>query len=546
MSISSPTPDYSLPEIMPRAALEQMIVERTITDAAFRQSLIDDPVAALGELFGKPLPEGVDVRVYVEDADTFYYVTSNTDPDVGAFDTVVGASPPIMSPRESFMARLNYLLSDTDADPDDLESLAQAMTEADQAEETASDQARNADFEAAQAAQAAEEAQIAYDEAVAAAALAPDDPDMPQNVADAQTALDEANQAAVDAADNALALRDTANQAADSALEADQNYEDALRAAFQRDFAADAVTALNTYLNLETPFSSFQTIMDTDLIGEGEPLSQDQAPSEGICLTNLVETTGQLFFIVLPYTDHRSLFMGPYSISFDGATSYIQIPRSISMTAHGLLTVEAWVWVDTFREGMQDVVLSTLADSGGWQLEVGGGIPKFTITLDGVAQVLTPNLTYQVSDVTIDTSQLLLETGAWNYLVGIFQGETLMLYVNGYRWGEITVSGEITPGGDLLMGRNAAMAEDNSFFMGMIHEARLWGDAITDQMISGNLPAGQGQGESTVPTYIQEKLIAHYVFDEGADFTAIDDSPNHNDGMMVNAVWQITGLDSPA
>jgi hypothetical protein len=215
------------------------------------------------------------------------------------------------------------------------------------------------------------------------------------------------------------------------------------------------------------------------------------------------------------------------------------------MTAHALLTVEAWAWVDAFRDGAQDVVLSTLTDSGGWQLEVGGGIPKFTITLDNVAQVLVPNLQYESNNVTLDTSQLRLEPGEWHYVVAIFEGNTLMLYVNGYQWSEIEVIGEITPGGDLLMGRNAAMVEnDQSFFLGMIHEVRLWGDAVTEQMISGNLPTGQG--ENSIPTSLQEKLIAHYVFDEGADFTAIDDSPNHNDGAMVNAVWQITGLDSPA
>ncbi len=539
MAFTSPTPDYSLPEILPRAALEQMIVERTITDAAFRQSLLDNPVAALGTFFGKPLPEGVDVRVYVEDANTYYYVSSSTDPEGGAFETVVGVSPPLMSSRENFMARLNYLLSDTDADPDDLDRLTQAMNEADALEETASTEARNTEIAAVQAAQVAEDAEIAYAEALAAAALAPNDPDLAQAVADAETAMQQADQTASDARRTASEARQASGDAAVAATAADDAYEDALRAAFQQQFAADPLAAMNQFLNLETPFTSFQTIRDTDPPGNLPPVSTD-----GVCFTHLVETTGQVFFLVLPYANHRSLLMGPYSIRLDGATSYIQVPRSPSLTTHSLLTVEAWVWVDAFRPGTQDVVLSTLTSGGGWQLEVGGGIPKFTVTLDGVAQALTPNQEYQIGNVTVDTGSLRLETSQWYYLVGIFEGETLMLYVNGYKWAEAQVGGQITPGGDLLMGRNAAMQDDQSFFMGMIHEARLWGDALTEDVVSGNITTHQDM--NGIPTTLLEHLIAHYVFDEGANFTALDDSLNHNDGAMVNAVWQITGRDSPA
>jgi hypothetical protein len=99
----------------------------------------------------------------------------------------------------------------------------------------------------------------------------------------------------------------------------------------------------------------------------------------------------------------------------------------------------------------------------------------------------------------------------------------------------------MAPGGDLLMGCDTSQSAA-SFFKGMIHEVRLWGDAITADVILGNIPLGA----TTIPIPLQQALLAHYVFDEGVGFNATDDSPNHNDGMMINAIWKITGQDSPA
>ncbi len=530
--MSTPPPNYSLPSILPRAALEQMIVERTISNAQFRDQLLTDPIAALGDLFGTPLPEGLDVRVYVEDPNTFYYVTPNTDPSLDAFHTESSVARPNISVREPFIARLNYLFSTTDANPDDLPSLATELAQADTAADEASQQARDAEVEAAQAGQAVEDAEIAYDESVAAAELAPDDPNLAQAVDEAQATLQEAQQTADTDASTASDLRDQAIQLSGQADDANEAYEDAVRAAFQQEFATHPLNALTQFLNLKTPFTSVETIVDTDLPEGNTPPSSDSQSGEKR-FVHLVETSGQVIFIILPYATNHCVLMGPYSVAFNGTSSYIRIPRSASMEVQSLLTVEVWAWVDTFREDAQDVLLSTLAGGGGWQIEVGGGVPKFTLTLDGTEQVVTPG-----------QEHLTLQTGTWNYLVGVFDGENLSLYVNGNRWGQTTVSGEVTTGGDLLIGRNAAMQADSSFFMGMIHEARLWSDAFTLETIATNLPVRQPV--DNLPTALQEALIASYILDEGTGFTALDDSLYHNDGAMVDSVWQITGFDSPA
>jgi hypothetical protein len=57
-----------------RAEIERTIVQRSLQDESFRQMLLDDPKAAVEQELGTQLPEGVEVRVVEESAQTIYLV----------------------------------------------------------------------------------------------------------------------------------------------------------------------------------------------------------------------------------------------------------------------------------------------------------------------------------------------------------------------------------------------------------------------------------------------------------------------------------------
>jgi hypothetical protein len=57
-----------------RAEWERTIVQRGIEDEEFRQRLLDDPKGAVEQELGSALPEGIQVRVVEESADTIYLV----------------------------------------------------------------------------------------------------------------------------------------------------------------------------------------------------------------------------------------------------------------------------------------------------------------------------------------------------------------------------------------------------------------------------------------------------------------------------------------
>ena len=57
-----------------RAEIERTLVQRSIEDEDFRQRLLDDPKGTLEQELGRQLPEGVEVRVVEESAQSIYLV----------------------------------------------------------------------------------------------------------------------------------------------------------------------------------------------------------------------------------------------------------------------------------------------------------------------------------------------------------------------------------------------------------------------------------------------------------------------------------------
>jgi Nitrile hydratase, alpha chain len=57
-----------------RAEFERGLIQRSMQDETFRRRLLDDPKGTLERELGSALPEGVEVRVVEESADTIYLV----------------------------------------------------------------------------------------------------------------------------------------------------------------------------------------------------------------------------------------------------------------------------------------------------------------------------------------------------------------------------------------------------------------------------------------------------------------------------------------
>ena len=57
-----------------RKDFEMKLIAKACTDEAFRQQLLSNPKAAVEQEFGKQLPEGINVKIIQEPANTLYIV----------------------------------------------------------------------------------------------------------------------------------------------------------------------------------------------------------------------------------------------------------------------------------------------------------------------------------------------------------------------------------------------------------------------------------------------------------------------------------------
>jgi Concanavalin A-like lectin/glucanases superfamily len=252
---------------------------------------------------------------------------------------------------------------------------------------------------------------------------------------------------------------------------------------------------------------------------------------EAITLTPLVESGGAVQ-IVLPYAPHDAIFNPPYAAEFQADSgSTIQIPMSDSLTFQDAITVEAWFKARAFHGDADDVIASTHQSDGGWELRVGGGVPRFVVNLGGTDYVAQPG-----------NPLLKLKAGIWYYLAGVYDGQQVQLYLNDVVLTPPTAAtGTIGANAtNLILGRSPDAPEGQSNFAGLIFDMRVWSEALTPDRIRSDFLTGQ----SETPTP-EGALRAWYPMVEGAGTTLYDHSGNANDGTLNAVTWVSTYPDTP-
>jgi hypothetical protein len=63
-----------------RAEIERRLIDRSLQDEEFRQRLLAEPKGTMEQELGGRLPEGVEVRVVEESAETIYLVLPSASP----------------------------------------------------------------------------------------------------------------------------------------------------------------------------------------------------------------------------------------------------------------------------------------------------------------------------------------------------------------------------------------------------------------------------------------------------------------------------------
>lgn len=451
-----------------------------------------------------------------------------------------------------------------------------------------------------------QDAQFAAQTAAAAVAAAPDDPALQRASEQANDARTAAQRSYDQAGDIAADSQNAAVQAGSAYASASAALDAAERALFQANFEEDPVVAATQSFNTSMPFATAaasdakaqadaelaqlnevvatlanasdlanQAAVRADRNLQGNPddpelqaaavqaadqaqtaaaaaataaarqadaalaAGQAAAAARGVNLVVLDEAADNTLYLVLPYAPHQSAFMGPYSVQFaDGAYAVYPVPTPALMPV-GRMAVEVWMQSAGFDPARQDVLVSLGNASGGWQLDCRGG--RVTLALNLVdGGVTTAYAVQQPGNMPA------LSEGSWHYIAGVYDGQQIQLYLDG-RWvAQTAASGTLAPyGGCLTLGRNAdLLLDDNSYFNGLLHEVRLWGDALTPSQIADS--RNQVQDPLDIPQAALSLLLGYYEFDDGAGTSAVDSSPLQRDlSLRAGASWLRTGLRSP-
>lgn len=172
------------------------------------------------------------------------------------------------------------------------------------------------------------------------------------------------------------------------------------------------------------------------------------------------------------------------SMTFDGATGYVEVPDSATLRFGGAVTLEAWVSGATFAN----------ASAMSYPRIIGKGTTGgtgHTLTVEKLTTGDMANARLELeglSPFTLTGTTVLLPSGI-HHLVGTFDGVMTKIYVDGQLDGSQPVTGTlITSTAPLDIGRRP---DAMRYWQGFIDEVAVYDKALTPQQIATHYAAGR-------------------------------------------------------
>jgi len=161
----------------------------------------------------------------------------------------------------------------------------------------------------------------------------------------------------------------------------------------------------------------------------------------------------------------KTLPSGLNVLKFDGVDDYVDCGSDESLNITDEITLEAWV--KTSETGTQKtIIVKDLSGYGpGYLLRIQtNNKPNFFIG-DGA----NPRDVSTISKTVTD--------GIWHYIVGVWEGDLIKIYLDGYLDNVANASGvgDIRSNTDVLIGRRIS----NYYFHGLIDEVRIYNRALS-------------------------------------------------------------------
>ncbi len=172
------------------------------------------------------------------------------------------------------------------------------------------------------------------------------------------------------------------------------------------------------------------------------------------------------------------------ALLFNGINNYVEIPHSDELSPEDQLSISVWAYCDHWSDYPAPVKILSKTQDGGYSLGINGSLAGamdnlfFTINIEG---------TYLTAK--IDQTQLI---PGWLHIVGVFDGQTIYLYINGILVDTNSVGYpmniQYSFNNALLIGAEASEGNYPSngfeYFNGKVDELRIYDRALTIEDIT--------------------------------------------------------------
>jgi hypothetical protein len=222
------------------------------------------------------------------------------------------------------------------------------------------------------------------------------------------------------------------------------------------------------------------------------------------------------------------------ALNFDGVNDRVDVSSNPSLEGFSTITISAWIYPT------EDASVNV---NGGRIVSKSNGTSGDDYALT-YGSVNDEKLRFRVTTgatVNADSSSATaIELNKWQHVVGVYNGVTMELYVDGFPIGLVSTptnqSGTIADSNDDLSIGGHAEGETDREFPGYIDDVRIYNRALSVTEIKGLYNIGATKF-GTSNNKLNSGLIGHWTFD-GKDMTTgavVDKSGNGNGAILVNS-----------
>ena len=222
------------------------------------------------------------------------------------------------------------------------------------------------------------------------------------------------------------------------------------------------------------------------------------------------QATVSISDLTLPTTDY---------LQFDGVDDVFVVADDASLDITAAITLEAWIRPDTLSNSKaQDRVVNKTTD---YELTVSTGDTGCHFGSNGDVQWRAT-----IGGLNRRICGGVLTPGVWQHIAGTYDGNEVVLYVDGLAVASASRSGQIATNAEAVHLGN--LANGSRAFDGAIDDVRIWDRALDAAEIATN--------RTTELTGTEPGLMGYYRLNEGTGQTGFDASPVGNDGVLGSTI----------